>query len=45
MVDLNVESFPDMVALGVSWNIETDTFYFRIRNENAANSSAHLVEF
>ncbi len=45
MVDLDVESFPDIVALGVSWNIETDTFYFRIRNENSANTRRKLLSF
>ena len=30
---------------GVSWNIETDTFYLCIRNENAANTRRKLLSF
>ena len=30
MVNLDFDLFPDSTALGVLWNIETDTFHFRI---------------
>ncbi len=30
MVNLDFESFPESAALGVIWDVETDTFHFRI---------------
>jgi hypothetical protein len=30
MVNLDFDSLPNSVALGVGWNVETDAFQFRI---------------
>ena len=45
MVNLDFDSFPDSTALGVLWNIETDTFHFRIVKTSEMNTRRAMLSF
>ena len=45
MVNLDFDLFPDSTALGVLWNIETDTFHFRIVKTSEMNTRRAMLSF
>ena len=43
--NLDFDSFPDSTALSVLWNIETDTFHFRIVKTSEMNTRRAMLSF
>ncbi|XP_028416927.1 uncharacterized protein LOC114541139 [Dendronephthya gigantea] len=45
LVNLDFESFPELAALGVIWDVETDTFRFRIVEGNNVKTRRAMLSF